>query len=84
MATIRWVGEDQATRTVKAVYGDIKSTFGIVPSLFKAMAHNPEYLQAAWQKFKVVMGPGQLDLPTVEPVHRMLRRGATVHARSEE
>lgn len=66
MATIKLIGEAQATGTVKAVYAEIKQAFGIVPSLFRAMAHNPEYLEAAWQKFKVVMGTGQLDRKTKE------------------
>ncbi len=42
MATIGLIGEEGVTGKVKAVYGEIKQTFGMVPSLFKAMAHNPE------------------------------------------
>ncbi len=66
MATIKLIGEAQATGKVKGVYGEMKQTFGMVPSLFQAMAHNPEYLEAAWQKFKVVMSAGQLDRKTKE------------------
>lgn len=68
MATITLLGEDQATGAVKTVYGEIKQTFGVVPSLFKAMAHNPAYLETTWRKFKVVMGPGQLDRKTKEVI----------------
>ncbi len=66
MATIDLISEEQATGKVKAVYGEIKTTFGVIPSLFKAMAHQPEYLDASWQKVKAVMGPGKLDRKTKE------------------
>lgn len=32
------------------------------------MAHQPEYLDASWQKLKVVMGPGKLDRKTKEMI----------------
>jgi AhpD family alkylhydroperoxidase len=68
MATIGLIPEGQATGKVKAVYSEIKKTFGTIPSLFKAMAHQPEYLDASWQKLKVVMGPGKLDRKTKEMI----------------
>lgn len=68
MATIGLIPEEQATGKVKAVYSEIKKNFGTIPSLFKAMAHNPEYLDASWQKLKVVMGPGKLDRKTKEMI----------------
>jgi len=68
MATIDLISEEQATGKVKAIYDEIKKTFGVIPSLFKAMAHQPEYLEASWQKLKVVMGPGRLDRKTKEMI----------------
>lgn len=68
MATIGLIAEEQATTQVKQVYGEIKQIFGAVPSPFQAMAHNPDYLEAFWQKFKVVMGPGKLDRTTKEVI----------------
>jgi len=60
MATIPLIPEDSADEKVKAVYAEIKKQFGVVPNLFKAMGHNPDYLEATWAQFKVTMGPGQL------------------------
>ena len=62
MAQIKMTEENDASPKVKAVYEDIKKTFGIpiVPNLFKAMGSNADYLQATWNQFKSVMGPGEL------------------------
>jgi len=47
---------------VKTIYEEIKKTLGIpiVPNLFKAMGTKPDYLEATWNQFKSVMGPGEL------------------------
>ena len=57
MAAIKMVEEAEATGTVKDIYGEIKDTFGIdfVPNMYKVMAPNPAYLEANWNKVKVVM-----------------------------
>lgn len=62
MAQIKLQEEKDAPAKVKAIYEEIKKTMGIpiVPSLFKAMGNNPDYLEATWNQFKVVMGPGEL------------------------
>ena len=54
--------EPDAPPKVKAVYEEIKKTLGIpfVPNLFKAMGTNPDYLEATWNQFRTVMGPGEL------------------------
>jgi AhpD family alkylhydroperoxidase len=54
MPTIRLVEENEASADVKAVYDDIKRHFNLdfVPSVFKAMAHNPEALKMGWEGFK--------------------------------
>lgn len=68
MATVTLVSEEQAKGKVKSIYDEIKRTFGMpfVPNLFKAMANFPEYLEASWNRFKVIMGPGKLDRKTKE------------------
>lgn len=69
MATVPLISEEEASGLVAEVYADIRKTFGrAVPGLFKAMAHNPPYLKASWERVKVVMGPGLLDRKTKEMI----------------
>jgi len=70
MATVKLVEESGALPEVRKVFEDVKKTFGLpfVPNLFRAMAHNPDYLEATWQRVKVVMGPGKLDRRTKEMI----------------
>ena len=62
MAQVGLVAERSAPAEVQAVYEEIKKTLGIpvVPNLFKAMASNPDYLEATWNQFKATMRPGEL------------------------
>jgi alkylhydroperoxidase family enzyme len=63
------VPEEEATGTVRDIYDNIKSTFGIdfVPNMYKLMALNPSYLEANWNKVKAVMVDSQnLDRLTKE------------------
>jgi alkylhydroperoxidase family enzyme len=69
MPAIRMVPEEEATGTVRDIYDNIKSTFGIdfVPNMYKLMALNPSYLEANWNKVKAVMVDSQdLDRLTKE------------------
>jgi alkylhydroperoxidase family enzyme len=71
MALIRLVAEEEATGKVKALYEEIKAEHGIdfVPNLYRAMASNPDYLEANWQRVKAIMArPGKLDPLTKEIV----------------
>jgi hypothetical protein len=64
MASIKLVPEEEATGKVKDIYEDIRSPLGIdfVPNLYRVMASKPGYLEANWNKVKVVMiEPGKLD-----------------------
>lgn len=63
MSIIPLISEEQADEKVKKVYDEIKKTFGLpfVPNLFKAMGNNPDYLEATWHQFKIVMGKGELS-----------------------
>lgn len=52
MALVKLISEEEATGKVKALYEEIKEGLGtdFVPNLYKAMASNPEYLEANWRK----------------------------------
>ena len=63
------ISEAEATGKVRSIYEDIKSTFGIdfVPNLYRATAVKPDFLEANWNKVKMVMQtPGKLDTLTRE------------------
>ena len=53
MAPIEMTTEEEATGTVKEIYGDVKQQLGIdvVPNLYRSMSAKPEYLEANchWQ-----------------------------------
>ena len=69
MASVKLIPEDEATGKVKDVYEEIKASLGIdfVPNLYRAMASNPEYLEANWRKDQVVMSESKrLDPLTKE------------------
>ncbi len=57
-ASVKLVGEFEATGKVNDVYDDIKKTLGIdfVPNMYMAMASNPNYLEISWGKIKNIMG----------------------------
>ena len=68
MATIKLTDEQVANEKVEKIYADFKKQFGtnFIPNMFKSMAHHPAYLEASWNRFKVIMGPGKLDRITKE------------------
>ena len=70
MTLLRSVSEAEATGKVKEVFEDIKATKEIdfVPKFWQALANNPDHLEATWQKLKVVMKPGKLDVLTKEMI----------------
>ena len=69
MASVRLIPEEEATGKLKLLYDEIKSELDIdfVPNLYRAMASNPDYLEANWRKVKAVMFQSQrLDRQTKE------------------
>jgi alkylhydroperoxidase family enzyme len=69
MASVRLVPEEEATGKVKQLYDEIKSELGtdFVPNMYRAMALNPDYLEANWRKLKAVMSESpRLDVRTKE------------------
>jgi len=57
MASVEMIEEEAATGKVKEIYDDIKESLGIdfVPNMYKAMARNPAYLEASWNKIRALM-----------------------------
>jgi alkylhydroperoxidase family enzyme len=69
MASVKLISEDEATGKVKELYEEIKAKLGtdFVPNLYKAMASNPDYLEANWRKDQAVMSQSKrLDPLTKE------------------
>jgi len=70
MALFHLISEAEATGKVKEIYADIKAKKEIdfIPKFWQALAHNPDHLEATWQKLNVVMKPGKLDRLTKEMI----------------
>ena len=71
VAFVNVVEESEATGKVEKVYEDIKKTLGIdfIPNMYKAMANNPEYLEASWNKIQATMSNnGKIDNKTKDVV----------------
>ena len=71
MASVRLIDESEASERVKVLFEEIKSGLGIdfVPNLYRAMASNPDYLEANWRRVKAIMvESGKLDRLTKEIV----------------
>jgi alkylhydroperoxidase family enzyme len=69
MALVRLLPEEEATGKVKLLYDEIMADLGtdFVPNLYKAMAGNPDYLEANWRRDKAVMSESKrLDPLTKE------------------
>jgi len=69
MASVKLIPEEDATGKVKALYEEIKTSLRIdfVPNLCRAIAPNPDYLEANWRKDQAVMSEsGRLDPVTKE------------------
>ncbi|KKM11384.1 hypothetical protein SY88_09145 [Clostridiales bacterium PH28_bin88] len=70
MPVIKLVEEHEATGLAKEIFEEMKRVRGwdAVPPIWRAMAVNPEYLAANWQRYKTIMLSGTLDLKTKEAV----------------
>lgn len=69
MTSIKLISEDEATGKVKQNFNDIKKALGIdfVPNMYRVMAHQPDYLEATWNKTRAIMQyEGKLDKLTKE------------------
>jgi len=57
MSSIKMIEVEEATGRVQEIYQEIMGTLSIdfVPNMYKAMARNPAYLEASWNKIRAVM-----------------------------
>ena len=65
MATLRFVGEEEATGRTKEIYEELKGSLGIVPNIYRALANNEQILETFWENRKRIMDRGTLD-PTIK------------------
>ena len=70
MALVPYVDEDTADGVVKDVFDDIKATRNLarVPTFWRAIAHQPEYLRHEWEKLKAIMSNGVIDRKVKEMI----------------
>jgi len=63
MATVKLIGDDEASSAVRAVFDDIRQTrkTDFINNFWRALANDPDLLARTWEKLKVVMAPGSLD-----------------------
>ncbi len=45
MAFVDYVSKDQAAETIRPLYDRVEQQLGVMPNLFKALAHNPELFE---------------------------------------
>ena len=77
MASVKLIPEEEATGKVKALYEEIKASLGtdFVPNLYRAMASNPDYLEANWRKDQAVMSQStRLDSQIRQELMQLLQR----------
>ncbi|MCC6175658.1 MAG: hypothetical protein IT305_10175 [Chloroflexi bacterium] len=66
-ALVQLVGEDAAEPAVATRFVEIRTWanerlgWDHVPAFWRGIARRPKYLAAAWEKTKLVLGPGEID-----------------------
>lgn len=63
MATRPLLSDEALSPKAKAVFDDIRAVRGsdVVNNFWRALAHDPDLLEATWTRLKDVMAPGALD-----------------------
>ena len=71
MATVRLIGDEEASPQAREVFDDIRQTRNsdYVNHFWRGLAKDPETLAQVWQEVKAVMGPGKLDPLTKEMIY---------------
>lgn len=71
MATLPLLGDDEIGDRARAVFDDIRATRGTeyINNFWRALAHDPDQLEATWHRLKDVMAPGALDPLVKEMVY---------------
>ncbi len=68
MARIRPLKNDEVSEETAALFAEIEAAFGMVPNIFRTMAHYPPLLSANWDKLKKVLFTGALDRRVKEAI----------------
>lgn len=63
MATVPLLSDDEAPAESRAVFDAIRAARGTdhVNNFWRALAHDPAFLRATWERVAAVMAPGALD-----------------------
>lgn len=63
MGTVPLLKDEEVSARALAVFDDIRATRGTdyVNNFWRALAHDPDELEATWARIKQVMAPGALD-----------------------
>jgi AhpD family alkylhydroperoxidase len=71
MATVKLIGDGEATAEVRAVYEDIRATrkTDYVNNFWRALANHLPTLRRTWESVKEVTAPGALDALTKEMIY---------------
>ncbi|MWD30070.1 carboxymuconolactone decarboxylase family protein [Aquicoccus sp. SCR17] len=71
MGTVPLLDDDDLDPRAKAVFDDIRATRGtdFVNNFWRALANQPELLEATWHRLKQVMAPGTLDPVVKEMIY---------------
>jgi AhpD family alkylhydroperoxidase len=71
MALVPLLNDDEADTRARAVFDDIRATRGTdyINNIWRALANDPDQLQATWSQVRRVMAPGALDALTKELVY---------------
>ncbi|MEM1005067.1 MAG: carboxymuconolactone decarboxylase family protein [Pseudomonadota bacterium] len=71
MATVSLLDDDALAPRARAVFEDIRATrdTDFINNFWRALAHDPETLEAVWSRLKTVMSPGALDPLTKELIY---------------
>ena len=68
MGTVALLNDDALAPRARVVFDDIRATRGtdFINNFWRALAHDPDTLEAVWTRLKTVMAPGALDPLTKE------------------
>ena len=67
MSRITLIAPTKATGSVEQSFAEIKSAFGVVPNMFRAVANSPEALASMWGAFGA-LGGGRLGAKLGEQI----------------
>jgi len=71
MGTVSLLTDSELEPRARAVFDDIRATRGTdyINNFWRALAHDPETLEATWKRLKKTMSPGALDALTKELIY---------------